>query len=74
MAPFWADFDTTYNGSVSYDVYTSENSSDLLDQVNQLIQLEYGDDMFFGDWMLVASWANLTSPFSTNMVSVSNII
>ena len=70
VAPFWADFNTTIYGSVSYELYTSNSSADILNQVNQLIQLEYGDDSFIGDWMLAGYWENVTSPFSINFVSV----
>lgn len=69
VAPFWADFNTMMNGSVSYDIYTMENSSDLLNNVNTLIQIEHGDSFFNGEWMLVAYWEDIQSPFSSDMVS-----
>lgn len=63
LAPFWADFDVTTGGSVSYAVYTS-NTSTLLSDVNQLIQIEGSDGDFVGTSMLVATWTNIPSPYS----------
>ena len=70
MAPFWADFNTNMTGSVSYEIYTRENSSDLLNNVNTLIQTERGDSSFDGEWMLVVYWEDIQSPFSSSMVSL----
>ena len=61
VAPFWADFNSTNGGSVSYAIYTSENSGSLLSNVSQLIQSETSDGDFVGSWMLVGYWENLLS-------------
>ena len=60
-AAFWADWDTSDMGVVSWELHTSAESGYLLDQVDSLIQVEYGDNNFTGAWMLVAIWENVTS-------------
>ena len=69
IAPFWADLNSIHSGSVSYAIYTRENSSSLLNDVNQLIQTEANDGDFAGEWMLVADWKDLPSPFNDTRVS-----
>ena len=69
VAPFWADFNTTFGGIISYEIHNSSFSSDLLNNVSQLIQMEYRDVDFNGDWMLVGYWEDLNSPFSEEIVS-----
>ena len=59
VAPFWADFDTTLGGTVSWEIHDSENSPDLLIQVDNFIRDEYGDADYTGTWMLVAFWENV---------------
>lgn len=68
VAPFWADLSSTNGGNVSYAIYTYENSSSLLNNVNQLIQTETSDGGFVGTWMLVGYWENLPSPYFENKV------
>lgn len=58
LAPFWADLDTTENGSVSWELHTIEQSPQLLDQVNVFLQTIEGVN-FTGTWMLVAFWEDL---------------
>lgn len=67
-AAFWADFHTVRGGSVSWEVHNTTKSQDLLDQVDNLIQVEYGDTNFTGSWMLVSYWENVTETGSTFMV------
>ena len=74
VAPFWADFNSTQGGSVSYAIYTRENATSLLDDVSQLIQAETNNTEFAGDWMLVASWDDLPSPFYENRVSYAHLV
>jgi hypothetical protein len=66
VAPFWADFNSANGGSVSYAIYTSENSGSLLSNVSQLIQSETSDGDFVGSWMLVGYWENLPSEDGMN--------
>ena len=55
MAPFWADFDTTEEGVVSY--WIDEAATSVAPGiVSNFIQTEYGDDSFSATWMLVAHW------------------
>ena len=67
-AIFWADLDTSDTGMVSWEVHTREESGYLLDRVDSLIQLEYGDTNFTGSWMLVGFWENVTSNYSLSEV------
>jgi hypothetical protein len=59
IAPFWANFDTTMGGTVSWKLHTRENSLSLVAMVDSFIAGEYGDDNFVGSWMLVAFWENV---------------
>lgn len=59
IAPFWADFDTTIGGTVSYEVHDRQNSPSLVERVDSFIANEYGDNNFFGSWMLIAFWENV---------------
>ena len=58
-APFWADISTTQSGSVSWEIHENLESPDLLAQVDNLIQQEYGDMNFNGLWMLIGFWENV---------------
>ena len=71
-AIFWADWDTTNSGVVSWELHTSSESELLVNQVDTLIQMEYGDTNFTGLWMLVASWENVTSNYSILEVCLSS--
>ena len=68
VTPFWADLNSTNGGSVSYRIYTNENSSSLLNSVSQLIQTETEDRGFVGEWMLVGYWDSLPSPYLEDKV------
>ena len=59
IAPFWADFDTTIGGTVSWELHDRSNSPDLVEAVDSLIADEYDDPNFEGSWMLVAFWENV---------------
>lgn len=59
-AIFWADWLTIGSGKVSWELHTANSSQSLLEQVDDLIQREYGDTNFTGSWMLVTSWENVT--------------
>ena len=59
-AVFWADWDILSSGSVSWETHTDSESKDLLKQVDNLIQMEYGDTNFTGTWMLVSFWENVS--------------
>lgn len=73
IAPFWADFSTTTGGLVSWEIHNTSLSSDLIAQVNQLIQVEYGDEDFSGTWMMVGFWEDI--PSSTQQsVSLYNVM
>lgn len=66
MAPFWADFDTTIGGSVSWWTETSDSIS--VGAVSNFItqQQQYGD--FSGTWMLVASWEDMQPSVAVSLV------
>lgn len=59
-AAFWADWLTLTSGNVSWELHTALSSRSLLEEVDDLIQREYGDTNFTGSWMLVAFWENVT--------------
>ena len=63
-AAFWANWDTSDSGTVSWELHTRQHSEDLLESVDTLIQVEYGDTNFTGLWMLVSFWENVTSNYS----------
>ncbi len=67
VAPFWADNDIRKEGAVRYASYcnitghpqcqTHEKGQAILDAVNTYIQrTQTGNDMFIGNWMLIAFW------------------
>ena len=57
IAPFWSDVDIRREGSVFYEVHTTENaaSEDLLGDVSAFVSNYTGND-FQGSWMLIAQW------------------
>ena len=59
IAPFWANFDTTMGGAVSWELHDSSNSPLLVQTVDSFIEVEYGDQNFEGSWMLVVFWENV---------------
>lgn len=67
IAPFWADFDTTSGGTVSYEIHDRQNSPDLVGRVDSFLANEYGDSDFQGSWMLVAFWENVQSSELTDV-------
>lgn len=69
-AAFWADFNTILTGNVSWEIHNNQFSGNLIDQVNDLIQREYGDANFTGTWMIVGFWENVTSSYSFSDVSI----
>lgn len=70
VAPFWADFDTTMGGSISWEIHDNISSPALVGQVNSFVQGEYGDQTFQGSWMLVAFWQNV-QPSDQSEVSIN---
>ena len=71
-APFWADISTTQSGSVSWEIHENLESPDLLAQVDNLIQQEYGDLNFNGLWMLIGFWENVQ--FTDQQDTVNNAL
>ena len=67
VAVFWADFDTTIGGSVSWELHDRANSLALVQTVDSFIAGEYGDSTFEGSWMLVAHWENVEPSDNTNV-------
>lgn len=56
VAPYWADFDTTSDGSVSWWI---EEDSTSVEFVSTVIQSQFEDEDFIGTWMLVAYWEDV---------------
>ena len=67
-AAFWADWETVRGGSISWEIHNRTESRDLLEQVDNLIQVEYGDTNFTGSWMLVSFWENVRETGSSSEV------
>ena len=67
IAPFWADFDTTMGGTVSWEMHSRQNSPALVATVDSFIAVEFGDQTFEGSWMLVAFWENVQPSELTNV-------
>ena len=58
VAPFWADFDTTTGGSVTWWIEEASSSA-AIGAVSEFIQQEYGSADFSATWMLVAYWEDI---------------
>ena len=63
VAPFWTDNDIRRAGTVLYATYddkedakTNKAGRRLLASVNKYIQGRYTEELFNGDWLLVAHW------------------
>ena len=70
VAPFWADFDSTDEGSVSYWIEEAGTSVSI-GIASQFIQIEYGDEDFSATWMLVAYWEDLPPVSQTVSILLS---
>ena len=55
VAPFAADVDTNFGGSVSYQEYSSPTDASLVSQVSTFIRSSQST-YFAGTWMFVAYW------------------
>ena len=55
-APFWSNSDLRQEGSVTWEIHTSDVQTN---NVSNFIQDEYGDTVFNGTWMMVVQWKNL---------------
>lgn len=55
VAPFAADIDTNFEGSVSYQEYSSPTDASLVSQVSTFIRSSQST-YFAGTWMFVAYW------------------
>lgn len=59
VAPFWANSDISMRvGSVSYEVHSSQASSDYIDLVNSFISRQQ-QVQFNGTWMILAEWKDV---------------
>ena len=68
VAPYAADLDTTYKGTVRYsDFFTYSSDDASMISVSSFIRNETGDD-FYGTQMMVVEW-NSVPLFSGNSVS-----
>ena len=80
IAPYWTDIDLSGGvGNVTYTVYTIENGSSYIDQVNEFIHVatstvEAIDINFNATTMLVSQWINVC-PFGNQQCSeVNNLV
>ena len=73
VAPFWANNDISNRvGSISYEVHSSNVSSDYISLVSTFIS-QQKQIQFIGSWMLLAEWTNV-SEFNGLLTDVSIII
>lgn len=56
VAPFWADFDASLGGTVSWSI---EQNTVTVVYVSEFIQSQYGDEDFVGNWMLIVNWEDM---------------
>ena len=60
VAPFWADIDTRFRGSITYNTYTActQQGAALLNEASSFINnnQQLQQDPFTGRWMLIATW------------------
>ena len=73
IAPYWTDIDLSGGvGDVSYTVYTTENGSSYIDQVNEF--LANGTDNFIASMLLVAQWIDVCSSRDNQCSEVINYL
>ena len=61
IAPYWADITLHGNvGTVNYAVYTTDNGSSYVDQVNEFLA-NTENDQFIATMVLVAQWIDVCS-------------
>lgn len=68
ITPFWANQSTLNGGIVSWEIHNNSLSPDIIDQVNTLIEEEYGDSEFNGTWMMICFWEDV-APLEESYVS-----
>lgn len=57
IAPFWADVDTTTNGTVWYRETTDFNLlREATDEVGRVFAVDFKFNPFRAEWMLIATW------------------
>ena len=54
---------------VSWEIHNSTLSSDLVTQVSNFIQEEYGDENFNGTWMIIGFWEDVGTSGESSSVS-----
>ena len=62
VAPFWSNIDTRLNGSVHWQVYSSDVQSEnmKISQVAEFVNMEQGQESIVNaNWMLVATWVDV---------------
>ena len=71
VAPFWDDIDLRGLGNISYNIFNSTSSSNVIQQVNNFVSLEV-NLTFSADWILVVQWLNVC-PFSNSQCNGINV-
>ena len=66
VAPFAANIDTTYTGSVRYTNLTSPNLFEL-DAINSFINSQAGSYVFSGANMIVVEWDTVPQHFESSV-------
>ena len=71
VAPFWDDIDLHGLGNMSYKIFNSTSSSNVIQQVNNFISSEV-NLTFSADWILVVQWLNVC-PISNSHCNGINV-
>ena len=75
VAPFWSDVDIRTDGTVTYEVHTSDNeaSATILSTISGFIS-DYTGVSFSGSWLLVVLWDSVREfPATDTAVSLTLI-
>ena len=62
VAPYWADNDARLNGRVSWEMYSTGDSSvtdDIIDRINQFINTNTNETNFAGTFVFVGFWEEM---------------
>ena len=62
VAPYWTDNDARLNGRVSWEMYSTGDSTltdDIIDNVNTFINTNTNETDFVGNFVFVGSWSEM---------------
>ena len=62
IAPFWDDIILTNTGIAEYGVFTPENGSSIINQIEAFLKISQNIELNL-NWVLIAKWVNVC-PFA----------